>query len=712
MSKNGMASFGRVPNYVSLTHLPTPKREYVTTFQNLYGGLNTFELDYMLKKNESPDLVNMQWADGSLGCRPGQAWVDDEKRGRGHAISPSVYYGSAFAHIGTKLYRWEVGGADGFVEAADLAGMKHGGDADERGTFFRYQEHLLYKAPGLFIRITYSDGSFTVTDVCEEAYTPITVINADWRNGAGDLYQPENRLSGAKTVWYNAGLDNGEVTFSGDGQSVSFALSSIEGFHAVTDVSVNGASTAGWYVTGGALVFYKAPDAGDKNIRVSYTAEVKTYTLPVHPVDYIESVTVDGVTLGTSAYSVDLASGVVTLAESATVTTPFTGNTVRITYKKANDDAFNSVMDCPYAIVYGGNQNICIVAAGCKAQPNAFFWNGNNIAMDESYWPMEQYNLGGDTEDPITGFGRQQGYLVIFKDHSIGKGEMTFTTLDLNAVNARKVIEIDYTSINAKVGCDLPWTIQLVENNLVFCNTEQGIHFIRDSSAAYENNIIGISRKVNGTPARSGILAKIRGLNSPADVIGFDDDERYWLVIGSDVYVWDYIVSTQDDPSFFYYTNIRGRGFLRGEDRTIYHLDPDGRLTRLAPGLCMDYGKAIYKRYVFPAQFFDSYDRLKDVTRCIFSVRPTGSTKLRITYRTDHEERTDLTDVNVMTWALVPRNLALRNLASTRFAEVAIRRPGCRHVRHFQMMLENDEPGRDMGVTFAQLFYKYQGRDR
>lgn len=712
MSKNGMASFGRVPNYVSLTHLPTPKREYVTTFQNLYGGLNTFELDYMLKKNESPDLVNMQWADGSLGCRPGQAWVDDKKRGRGHAISPSVYYGSAFAHIGTKLYRWEVGGADGFVEAADLASMKHGGGADERGTFFRYQEHLLYKAPGLFIRITYSDGSFTVTDVCEDAYTPITVINADWRNGAGDLYQPENRLSGAKTVWYNAGLDKGEITFSGDGQKVNFDLGSIEGFHAVTDVSVNGASTAGWYVTGASLVLYKAPEAGSNNVRVSYTAEVKAYTLPVYPVDSIESVTVDGVTLDASAYSVDLVRGIVTLAESATVTTPFTGNTVRITYKKANDDAFNSVMDCPYAIVYGGNQNICIVAAGCKAQPNAFFWNGNNIAMDESYWPMEQYNLGGDTEDPITGFGKQQGYLVIFKDHSIGKGEMTFTTLDLNAENARKVIEIDYTSINAKVGCDLPWTIQLVENNLVFCNTEQGIHFIRDSSAAYENNIIGISRKVNGTPARVGILAKLRELDSAVDVVGFDDDERYWLVIGSDVYVWDYIVSTQDDPSFFYYTNIRGRGFLRGEDRTIYHLDPDGRLTRLAPGLCMDYGKAIYKRYVFPAQFFDSYDRLKDVTRCIFSVRPTGSTKLRITYRTDHEERTDLTDVNVMTWALAPRNLALRNLASTRFAEVAIRRPGCRHVRHFQMMLENDEPGRDMGVTFAQLFYKYQGRDR
>ena len=90
----------------------------------------------------------------------------------------------------------------------------------------------------------------------------------------------------------------------------------------------------------------------------------------------------------------------------------------------------------------------------------------------------------------------------MFKTRSIGKGTMQFTTLGDNAEVPRKVIEIDYTAINSRTGCDLPWSIQLIENNLCFCNTEQGVHIVLDSSAALENNVVGISRKINGDNGR------------------------------------------------------------------------------------------------------------------------------------------------------------------------------------------------------------------
>lgn len=571
----------------------------------------------------------------------------------------------------------------------------------------------MYKAPGLFIRITYANETFTATDVAGAAYTPVIYVNADWRNGSGDSYQPENRLSSDKTVWFNAGTDEGSTTFSGDGATTNFSLSSITDFHMVTDVQVNGASTAAWYVEGTDLVFYTAPEEGTDNISVYYTVAVKTYHLPVGNITSVVSVIVDDAVVPSTGYTVDTTNGVVTFASAPPVTNPRTNNSVRITYTKANPDALASIMDCPYAIVYGGNQNICIVVGGCKAQPNAFFWNGNNVAMDESYWPMEQYNLGGDTEEEITGFGKQQGYLIVFKNHSIGKGEMTFSTVDLGSgTTKRQYIEIDYTAINAKTGCDLPWTIQLIENNLVFCNRQQGIHIIKDSSAAYENNVVGISRKVNGTPSRAGVLTKLRRFANPDDIVSFDDDERYWLVINNEVYVWDYIVSEPNDPSFFYYTNIRARAFVKDDAARIYHIDGLGRLTELVTNLFSDYGEAIHKLYTFPAQFFNTYDRLKDVTRSIFSVKPNTSTSVKITYLTDWGQRSDLTDIKSLVWSLRSRDLSERNLASSRFSTVAIRKPGCRHVRHFQMSIENDEVGRDMGVVFAQIFYKFQGRDR
>lgn len=42
--------------YVNFENLPDPKREYVQSFENLNGGLNLYDLDYLLKSNESPEM--------------------------------------------------------------------------------------------------------------------------------------------------------------------------------------------------------------------------------------------------------------------------------------------------------------------------------------------------------------------------------------------------------------------------------------------------------------------------------------------------------------------------------------------------------------------------------------------------------------------------------------------------------------------------------
>lgn len=134
MAKNGQATYSRTGRFVDLTHMPNPKVEQVLTFAELRGGLNTYALDQDLKLSESPDLVNMRWRDGSLGCRPGQRWVDDTSYGAGHAAYEALYYGKAFFHIGTGLYY-----ADPRVGPLtlllDLSTVLHGASADARGTF-------------------------------------------------------------------------------------------------------------------------------------------------------------------------------------------------------------------------------------------------------------------------------------------------------------------------------------------------------------------------------------------------------------------------------------------------------------------------------------------------------------------------------------------------------------------------------------------------
>lgn len=620
------------PRYVNLGSMPSPKKEYVQNFPMLTGGLNIFELDYRLDPNESPEMENLMWREGALNCRDGQVWLTEAELGNGICTYERFFKGYIFAHIGVKLYCFDPTAEE--VEGVEL----YSGLPEIRGSFFLYNDKLYYKTRGKYIEIVYTpDGTdpFEADDVA--GYVPVTVINAVPYNGSGDLYQPENRISSAKTMWYNAEED------------------------------------------------------------------ITAYKLPVVDIDDVDEVTVDGVLLTEDTdYTVDKVNGVVNFVTAPPVTDPPTNNTVHITYSKANPDAMNSIMDCVYAVPYGGTGALCVAMAGSLAQPNAYFWNGNNIIMDATYFPMNQYQLAGSADDAITGFGKQQSYLVVFQTNSVGR-----TILKTETIDDRVTIDLPYTAINDKAGCDLPWSIQLIENNLVWCNTYQGVHLLKDSSAAYENNIVCVSLKVNGSTIKAGLLEDVR---KAGVVCSFDDDHRYWLCANGHAWVWDYELSDYKKPSWFYWTGINPVSFVLDQS-DVYHLNAVGRLTHMER-VYADYAGPIKKVYRFATQYFGTYDVLKNVNSVIIVSRSDTNAETTLTYITDYETREDLTKLQALIWSLVPRNLTFRSLRGLGFAEVFRRKPMCRRVRHFTMKLENNELGEDLSVVSAQIFYTFQGRQR
>lgn len=694
---------------ISLSSMPNQHATKMVDFSRLDGGLNLWELDYRLDRNQSPEMKNLWWQDGVLQCRDGQSYLyDNTSLGVGYTCTADLFWDHAFFHIGTKLYHMD--------PEAETPAMTElvGGVPENRGTFFRYNDGLFYKNRGAFIKVTYDPDKtpvFSASNVTDDAYTPIIVMNASPSTGSGDTYQPENRLSPKKTVQYNAAEDQQMITKNGDGSTKIFDLGKTaanDHLTRVTDVYFGSTlvNTAIYTtdVNTGKVTFTTAPPS-DTIITFVAKFGVVTYQLPVKDLDAVTEVKVNGAvkTKGTD-YAVDLTKGQVVFVTAPKVSNPPTNNTVEITYSKANEDALNAILDCPYATVYGGSQNVCIVLGGCKKQPNAFFWNGNDsVSMNEAYWPMSFYNLAGDSEDGITGFGKQYGTLVVFKERSIGK-----SAYSVEDVDDRDSISLTYTAINAKIGCDLPWTIQLIDNNLVFCNSDGGVHLIRDSNSALENNVECISRNVNGTDQRKGLLNDVRADTS--SVTSFDDGNRYWVCANGNVYLWDYLLSSWKDPSWFFLTNVPGVAYFRTVDKS-YHLDARGRVTVFVRTF-MDYDGAIEKVYQFPPQFFDSYDRLKDILYCIFTVRSDTDSVVRIRYDSDYETRDDRTDIRSMSWHLVPRNLAYRCLAVQKFAYVARRKPGCRHIRHFSVRLENRERAQDLSIISAQIYFRYLGRDR
>lgn len=387
-------------------------------------------------------------------------------------------------------------------------------------------------------------------------------------------------------------------------------------------------------------------------------------------------------------------------------------STVEIIYNCANPDAYSAVMDCKYAFSGGGKDSLCILLGGCPSQPNAVFWNSNDsVSMNPAYFPMSYYNLVGDTEDAVTGFGRQYSDLIVFKERSIHKLEYDTQTLD-----GRELISFTAKPVNSKTGCDLPWTIQLIENNLVFCNTYTGAHILLSSSAAYENNVASLSLKVNeGRRELPGLLTFVRNsvYGEGSHVYSFDDDHRYWLVFGGAAFLWDYEVSSYTEPSWFCFTQLGGSVFFRDAEHNTYivgdipkmPVSTVGGLTRFKSGLYSDYGRPIYKHYQFAVQTLGSLTRQKDVVQVVFALPGDVPASVNLGYLTDLGARDDTTPLVVTPPTPIT---GINPLGPV----IAVRRPDCRHVRSFSMTLKDNTADKGLAIVSAQVLYKYTTPER
>lgn len=635
-----------------MSYLPNPAQLHTIDFERLDGGLNIFNLDYRLKPSESPDMKNLRWKDGTLSSRKGQQFVIDQHSAGevGYTAYEELYWGYGFVHVDDEIRCFAPSNLS-MTYTTLVTGVPQ-----NRGTFFRFGDDLFYKNSGGYYCISYNSigadptGLFPVTTLNDHEFVPITYINCKPATGAGDPYQPQNRLSNQAEMWYSA--ESGVTDYYLPYGSAESHIT------AVTMVVVNGTKLTSGYTV----------NINDN----TQTAYVHFNTAPAVP-------------------------------------NPFEANTVRFTYTFSGTDAYDAIMDCPYAIVYGGDQNLCVVVGGCPAQPNAYFWTGNDqFAMNPWYFPMEHYNFAGDTESKVVGFGKQQGFLVVLGTKTIGRAKFGTTTTSSD----RLQIEMPYTAINARLGCQYPWSIQLVENNICYLNDDHGMCLIADSSAAYENNIVPFSKKINGAVETSkGMLYDMfTDVSQGRDVYSVVYDDSYHVITNGHAYVWDFRLSSSSDPSFFYYTAITGIAFTRDAE-DLYSLDLGGSLTKFTTHY-NDYGEPIEKVYQFATQMMGTYDRLKDMRSVLLSLRSDTGGGARIKYITDYEDRYDLTNIPVWTWSLVPWDLDNWDISVVKFAVVVRRNPMCRHIRHFALRLENDTLNQDMSVISAQMQYVYVGRQR
>jgi len=749
--------------WVNLSNLPSPKKVYQTYYRDLSGGLSTKRLPSEIADNQCSELKNMLWENGVLRSRRGMERLPlptDPQEGlqgfRCYSMYERLWHGYC-------LFINDTGGETMELRATNAeTGAEHvlysyddpayGGSATRGdrlcGSFFPYMEKLYYKNRGVYIAISYDEETDTFSVAEVEGYVPIIQINTG-TDGVGDLYQPENRLSDKKTIWYNAASGERTVEIFCDGEETVFDLgysnATVPQLQEVRSVYVGAALqeeetnyTINFAL--GTISMTVAPLAVQK-ITVNLTVVEERYQLPVKGAT-IESVYVDDELWSAieepaplhdlKQYYADYSGEYPAVLFDRQVNLGYIGdansnaNRIKVTYSLPNEDAKKAIDDCHIATVFGstGIEAHCIVMAGSTEQPNAYFWSGSDAnGGNPAYFPMEQYNLAGTYYDEITAFGRQQNKLVIFQTGRVGSASYALTEL-----YGRTIVQLNYMSINDRMGCDLPKTVQLVENNLVWASTEHGVLYLKDSTYAYETLVVGISGNVNDPGVNCpGLISDIRN-GERRLICSADDGSRYWLCANGHAYVWDYSLQgytgNTEKLCWFYQDGIEASAWLVDNHELIGLLpvtDPytpdwgDGtwrsewlfRFTKEAQ--YTDFGAA-YERVCRPKELnFGTLGYAVNVDKMITAVDPSEPTWFEAEYYTDQQIRKDLTPLMAVTWKFAPRDLSYRSLLVTRGPMTLVRKPKCRHIRSFAVRFVTNKPQRDMNIISVQFMHTYQG---
>jgi hypothetical protein len=176
---------------------------------------------------------------------------------------------------------------------------------------------------------------------------------------------------------------------------------------------------------------------------------------------------------------------------------------------------------CDFGTWYGTSLgNSCLFLSGYDKQPNRVYYSAAN---DPTYFAQNSYINLGDPADPITAFGNQFDILAVFKDRSI------FSISNESSSDNSFIVK----EVNTSIGCDMPGSVQLADNFLLWGNTTGGVYALMSTTVKDERTVRQISQNIN--PSLLALATEdLQGASAVTD------GRFYFLLIGSNAFVLDY----------------------------------------------------------------------------------------------------------------------------------------------------------------------------
>jgi hypothetical protein len=419
------------------------------------------------------------------------------------------------------------------------------------------------------------------------------------------------------------------------------------------------------------------------------------YTLPQSMLDAtIVIITVGGVNkIEGVDFTVNRTTGIVTFSAA-----PTTGqNNVIITAFKTDAAEINKIKNCKFATTFGGDNNTRVFLGGNGT--SEYYWSG---LQDPSYFPDDNYNLTISGE-PISQFGKQYGILAVFTERSMDRIEYL---LDIDGVY------FPAKQITSAIGCDMPWTIQVIDNRLVWGNTYGGVYTLVSTNILDERNVQPISRNINGTTARPGLMQETNRQNA----VSVDHDGRYWLCLNGKAFVWDYTLSPyvysgnpREDArrlSWFYFDNINASTFVY-DDINLYYGET-GKFVKFTTDY-KDFTDPIDGIWRSAVKDFDIIDYLKDIIEVHFTTTANIGAEITITHYSENGQiassfTVPKSKVKTFSWAFF--DWANFTFASLKYATSIRNKTKIRNVLYYQIEFRNNNLNENLSITDLLVKYK------
>lgn len=204
---------------------------------------------------------------------------------------------------------------------------------------------------------------------------------------------------------------------------------------------------------------------------------------------------------------------------------------------------------CSVATAFGGETNggTRIFFTG-NGEKNGRYYKSE--LQDPLFVSSDEFETIGNGSENITCLKKMYGDLLLFTSKSIFR--MGYKLTDDGPLFVVK-------ELSSGIGCDCPDSVQLIDNRVVFLNSQKGVFIVDSTENTGEQNVKPLGKNIlKGGGA--GLLDNSK--ESLANASSLDYDRKYMLFVGGKAYIWDY-----DRSGFLDYGN-----YAMAQERLIWYI--------------------------------------------------------------------------------------------------------------------------------------------